>query len=110
MYSERLEQAVRSYWSVRKESTVRGGKQLDALAELVAEIFIEEGFPEKSIQRGASLELPGYYRPEKKWGSGSIMGDREIVAVQKEPQADLVHPIRLGERETLSHETRKPLP
>jgi hypothetical protein len=40
---------------------------MSALADLVAQIFIDEGFPEDSIQRGASLELPGYYRPEKKW-------------------------------------------
>ena len=32
-------------------------------------------------------------------GSGSIIGDkREIVAVQKEPQTDLVHLLRLGKR------------
>lgn len=67
MYSERFEEAIRRYWIVRKEKTVRGGKQLDALAELVAQIFIDKGFPETSIQRGTSLELPGYYRPEKKW-------------------------------------------
>ena len=35
---------------------------------------------------------------------------REVVAVQKEPQANLVHPIRFGERQALPHETRKPLP
>jgi hypothetical protein len=35
---------------------------------------------------------------------------REVVAVQKEPQANLVHPIRFGERQALAHETRKPLP
>lgn len=67
MYSERFAEAVRRYWVIRKESTVRGGKQLDALAELVAQIFVDEGFPEDSIRQGTSLELPGYYRPEKKW-------------------------------------------
>src|SRR4051794_4218082 len=35
---------------------------------------------------------------------------REVVAVQKEPQANLVHPIRFGERQALAHEARKPLP
>ena len=29
---------------------------------------------------------------------------REVVAVQKEPQANLVHPIRFGERQALAHE------
>ncbi len=59
MYSERFEEAIRRYWMVRKERTVRGGKQLDALTDLVAQIFVDEGFPEHSIQRGTSLELPG---------------------------------------------------
>jgi hypothetical protein len=67
MYSERFEEAIRRYWIVRRERTVRGGKQLDALAELIAQIFVDEGFPESNIQRGTSMELPGYYRPEKKW-------------------------------------------
>lgn len=67
MYSERFEEAIRRYWIVRKESTVRGGKQLDTLAELVARIFVDEGFPKDTIRQGTSLELPGYYRPEKKW-------------------------------------------
>lgn len=67
MYTNRFKEAIRRYWIVRKESTVRGGKQLDALAELVAQIFVDEGFSEDSIQQGTSLELPGYYRPEKKW-------------------------------------------
>jgi hypothetical protein len=67
MYSERFEEAIRRYWVIRKEKTVRGGKQLDAIAELVAQIFVDQGFPESSIQHGTSLELPGYYRPEKKW-------------------------------------------
>ena len=66
-YSRQFEEAIRRFWLVRRERTVRGGKQLDAIAELVARIFVDEGFPESSIQRGVSLELPGYYRPEKKW-------------------------------------------
>ena len=33
------------------------------------------------------------------FGSGSIVGDkREVVAVQKEPQTNLVHLLRLGKR------------
>ncbi len=82
-YSERFEEAVRDYWRVRTaqrhkqteagrsdagtRGAVTGGAQMEAMADLVAEIFVEEGFPESSIQRGTSLELPGYYRPEKKW-------------------------------------------
>jgi hypothetical protein len=79
MLAKRFEEAIRHYWLVRAtqrqrqvdagrvvigtRSAVTGGAQMSALADLVAQIFIDEGFPEDSIQRGASLELPGYREP-----------------------------------------------
>jgi hypothetical protein len=86
MYSERFGEAIRRYWVVRKEKTVRGGKQLDALANLVAQIFVDEGFPESSIQRGTSLELQGYYRPEKKWDLLVIHNDTLAAAIEFKSQ------------------------
>src|SRR5215210_1811312 len=83
MLDDQFKEAIRQYWLVRAvqrqrqieagradagtRGAVTGGAQMNALAELVARIFVQEGFTEDSIQRGASLELPGYYRPEKKW-------------------------------------------
>ncbi len=83
MLDDQFEEAIRQYWLVRAaqrqrqieagradagtRGAVTGGAQMNALADLVARIFVGEGFTEDSIQRGASLELPGYYRPEKKW-------------------------------------------
>lgn len=83
MYSERFEEAVRRHWLVRvaqkrkqteagrtdagTRGAVTGGAHMDGFAELVSQVFIDEGFPRNSIHRRASLELPGYYRPEKKW-------------------------------------------
>jgi len=49
-------------------------------------------------------------RRSRKWVVAQSWEVREVVAVQKEPQANLVHPIRFGERQALAHETRKPLP
>lgn len=40
---------------------------MDAMAKLMEEIFLEAGFPRRSIKRASAVELPGYYRPEKKW-------------------------------------------
>src|SRR5581483_804510 len=75
-----FEAAVRSYWTVRARqqraadrpeaggrSAVTGGAQMDGLAELVEQYFIDAGFHPDSIGRGTSVELPGYFRPEKKW-------------------------------------------
>jgi len=95
--------AVRGYWRVRtaqkvKQSeagrsdagsrgSVTGGAQMDAMADLVAEIFVEEGFPEGSIQRGTSLELPGYYRPEKKWDPCRLTSSSPSGKLQPRPPA-----------------------
>lgn len=40
---------------------------MDAMAAVTESIFIDAGFPSSSISRGSAVELPGYFRPEKKW-------------------------------------------
>ncbi len=40
---------------------------MDAMAALMEEIFVDAGFPRESISRSSAVELPGYFRPEKKW-------------------------------------------
>jgi Restriction endonuclease XhoI len=59
---------------------------MGAMAKLVAEIFMEEGFPEASIQSGSSLELPGYYRPEKKWDLLVVHEDTLAAAIEFKSQ------------------------
>jgi hypothetical protein len=83
MDQRQFEQAVRVYWDVRSgqqqrqiasgrldaglRGAVTGGAHMDAMAKLMAEIFIDAGFPATSISRSAAVELPGFFRPEKKW-------------------------------------------
>jgi hypothetical protein len=102
VYSERFEKAVRNYWAVRTaqkrkqtdagradagtRGAVTGGAHMGAMADLVAETFVEEGFPESSIRRGASLELPGYYRPEKKWDLLVVHEDALAAAIEFKSQ------------------------
>lgn len=78
-----FEKAVRSYWRVRagqarkqrktgrvdagSRGAVTGGAHMDALAAVMEEVFVDAGFPPESISRASAVELPGYYRPEKKW-------------------------------------------
>ena len=80
---DKFEQAIRSYWRVRYDQAARqqaegktdagtrgqvtGGAHLDAMAALIEGIFMAAGFSADSIRRSASMELPGYYRPTKKW-------------------------------------------
>jgi len=46
---------------------VTGGAHMDAFAELVSSAIMETGIPSSSIFKKTAVELPGYYRPEKKW-------------------------------------------
>lgn len=98
MYSEQFEEAVRDYWLIRtaqqqrqteagrsdagSRGEVTGGKQLGALAKLVAQIFKDEGFPDQSIHFERSLELPGYYRPTKQWDILVMHEDTLAAAIE----------------------------
>ena len=66
-YAEEFREAIEDFWLVRAERGVRSGQHLDKLAELVGDIFVEEGFSEGNVLRRRQLELPGYYRSEKRW-------------------------------------------
>jgi hypothetical protein len=95
MDQKRFEDAVRSYWDVRVKQkerqdkdgkvdagmrgAVTGGAQMDALAELVEEIFVDAGFSAETIYRQTHVELPGYFRPTKKWDL-VVIHDGELAA------------------------------
>lgn len=47
---------------------VTSGRHLDPLSELVRSIFIDAGIPAENVHCGSkNLEIPGFYRPQKKW-------------------------------------------
>ncbi len=83
-YDARIKAAVKHFWKTRgrqsakqgtttgrrdsgARSAVTGGKQMDGLVELVRDLLIEAGLPDDSIYCNSRLELPGYFRAEKKW-------------------------------------------
>ncbi|MET9294438.1 PaeR7I family type II restriction endonuclease [Streptomyces sp. NPDC003077] len=59
--------AIRDAVSTGTAGTVRGGKHFDPIAGLIAKFFLDAGYPKESIRVDQGLELPGYYRPLKKW-------------------------------------------
>ncbi len=97
-----FENAVRNYWRVRAgqaerqrasgrvdaglRGAVTGGAHMDAMAELMESIFIDAGFPPSSISRGSAVELPGYFRPEKKWDLVVVHGDTLAAAIEFKSQ------------------------
>lgn len=83
-YKTRLAAAVKHFWNTRNRQSVRqgstsglrdtgarsavtGGKQMDKFVELVRNLLIKAGLPKESIHSNSCLELPGYFRAEKKW-------------------------------------------
>lgn len=91
----RLTKAVKQFWTTRTRQTanqrrsgqrdtgarsaVTGGRQMDGLVSLVRDALIEGGCPEASICVGGHIELPGWFRAEKKWDL-VVVHDRELVA------------------------------
>lgn len=97
-----FEEAVRDYWRVRsgqarKQQTsgrvdaglrgaVTGGAHMHAMAEVMEAIFINAGFPPSSVSRSSAVELPGYYRPEKKWDLVVVHGHTLAAAIEFKSQ------------------------
>ena len=88
--------AVRHFWQTRAQqatrqgerdddrdrgarSAVTGGRQMDAFIQLVRDLLIEARVPESCISIGKRVELPGWFRAEKKWDL-VIVHNRELIA------------------------------
>jgi hypothetical protein len=98
----RLQQAVQSYWNARaknKEKQVEGGKidagtrgevtggtQMGAMEVLVADILCDAGLDKIDVKTRTSLELPGYYRSEKKWDLIVVSEGQLVTAMEFKSQ------------------------
>jgi hypothetical protein len=99
---EAFERAVRSYWTVRRfqaekqlvtgkvdagtRGQATGGAHLDALTRLLEDVFVSAGFPRSAVRRSSGVELPGHYRPTKKWDLVVIDQGRLIAAIELKSQ------------------------
>lgn len=93
-----FEEAVRSSWAVRESQAakkllsgradtggrgaVTGGAHLDAMTELLAKVFRDAGFPPDSVRCKSGIELPGYFRPTKKWDLVVLHGGELVAAIE----------------------------
>lgn len=98
----RFQAAVRDYWTVRARQqkqqqkggkvdaglrgAVTGGAHMNSLAQLVEDMFINAGFSADTIHRATNVELPGYYRSEKKWDLVVIHEDQLAAAIEFKSQ------------------------
>ena len=63
-----------------------GGKHVDGFADLVENVLVANGTPTSSIFRSAKVDLPGYFRPEKKWDLVVVHDGRLIACVEFKSQ------------------------
>jgi len=81
---KKLRLAIRAFWSTREtqaqkqgsvsglrdagtRTAVTGGRQMDGFISLVRDYLCENGLSRADVHCEKKLELPGWYRPEKKW-------------------------------------------
>jgi len=65
---------------------VTGGAQMDGFIGLIRDVLCEHGLPDAQVHCEKALELPGWYRPEKKWDLLIVADDRLIAGIEFKSQ------------------------
>ena len=94
--------AVRYYWETRSSqlarqrdaggsdqgfrSAVTGGAQMNGFIELLTKLVIEAGIDRAHVYYNQSLELPGYFRPNKKWDFIVVVNCQLVAALEAKSQ------------------------
>ena len=100
--SSRLKAAMGAFWSVRHSqqvaqggeggkdrgarSAVTGGKQMDGFASLIVDLLRANGVPHASIFLDKAVQLPGYFRPTKKWDLLVVHRGQLLAALELKSQ------------------------
>jgi hypothetical protein len=95
-------EAVKFYWQTRAKqlqkqheaggsdqgsrSAVTGGAQMDGFIELLTKLVIEAGIDRGHIYYRDSLELPGYFRPSKRWDFLVVVKGQLVAALEAKSQ------------------------
>lgn len=101
-FDQRFRQAVQAFWDGRDRQqrkqieagkidagtrgAVTGGTQMGGLETLLTDVLIDAGLSRDDIRVRTSLELPGYYRPEKKWDLLVVADNQLLLAVEFKSQ------------------------
>jgi len=95
-------EAVRFYWQTRTQQVekqrragvsdqglrgaVTGGAQMNGFIELLTRLVVEAGIDRSHIFYEDSLELPGYFRPTKRWDFLVVVERQLVVALETKSQ------------------------
>lgn len=100
---KRLRSAVKHFWNTREtqaqtqgalsgskdagfRSAVTGGAQMNGFINLVRELLCESGLPEAHVYCEKFVEVPGWYRPEKKWDLLVVSDGRLLAGIEFKSQ------------------------
>ncbi|GIW93484.1 MAG: type-2 restriction enzyme [Pirellulaceae bacterium] len=98
-----LQHAVRHFWLTRERqaraqgtasgirnhgfrSAVTGGAQLDGFARLIEDAVVKTVTVNVAVHKNTNVELPGYYRAEKKWDVLILSGSCLVAVIELKAQ------------------------
>lgn len=95
---ERFQDAVQHFWTGREHAqtkqveggridagtrgSVTAGTHMGALEVLVVDLLEEAGLNKLDIKTRTGVEVPGYYRPEKRWDLLVVSEEQLVVAIE----------------------------
>ena len=99
----RLRAAIRHFWMTRQSqahkqgsatgakdagarAAVTGGAQMNGFVALVRDLLCGNGLPQAHVFYEKGMELPGWYRPEKKWDLLIVSDGRLIAGIEFKSQ------------------------
>jgi len=98
-----VSKAVRHFWRTRakqakkqgtvtgqrdagQRTAVTGGKHLDGFVDLCRSLLVEAGLKNTDVFWRQRLELPGFFRPEKKWDLLAVREDQLVAVIEFKAQ------------------------
>jgi hypothetical protein len=99
----KLREAIRHFWATRERqaakqgaqtgtrdagsrTAVTGGAQMNGFINLVRDLLCESGLSKAHVYCEKYVELPGWYRPEKKWDLLIVADGRLIAGIEFKSQ------------------------
>jgi hypothetical protein len=99
----RLRAAVKQFWATREtqaqkqgavsgakdagaRSAVTGGAQMNGFVNLVRDLLCDSGLSKPDVYCDKYVEIPGWYRPEKKWDLLVVIDGRLLAGIEFKSQ------------------------
>lgn len=99
----RLRAAVKHFWATRETQAqkqgavsgakdagarpaVTGGAQMNGFVNLVRDLLYDTGLPKPHVYCDRAVEIPGWYRPEKKWDLLIVADSRFLAGIEFKSQ------------------------